>query len=533
MRFAELTYTKQEVEEDAIHYLTTQLYAPVYASKVKQFIKDDMADFKDYYDNNQYVFQQLYYDEYVTGYEENDDEPLPIFDFAKLHEDLADDFQYFGMDDEQISHYLRMLEVEFRKNAYFSHTEPYFLGEESVMAATVAGYARNPITSVYSMVREWAMALHLKKLHPQQMRKFGYVYQSIREQFKGEERLRRLVEFRDKYKITIQTIGLLRTIHSSIFAYSYLYLKAVLSGETKDIYHEILEMSSSQIYLLMQGESINSIDFPIVRKALDELSGGRYKELLTAAGTIDWDALYDFAMDVIYSAGGLVNLKALSFDGVSPKTIQAFWNKSGNMQSMLKILRRLVMDNSDPIFNSLIEMCEYRLGRPDDKAQKKMERFLEYNRRLMQARAYELTRPRSMAQEFVALFPSVFYVYFQWHHNFRNVWPKYPTLAARKKEEPILQQRRQAEATLVNKINTYENDNKLKDRLRQQQKAAQNEGDTINKKRAEELSKNNSNQMRFVLGQQDKVSATERNADKAKELERQLSVNERNQQKSR
>ena len=44
----------------------------------------------------------------------------------------------------------------------------------------------------------------------------------------------------------------------------------------------------------------------------------------------------------------------------------------------------------------------------------------------MAARAYELTKPRTMAQELVSAFPSVFLVYFQWHHNFRNIYPIVP-----------------------------------------------------------------------------------------------------------
>jgi hypothetical protein len=35
------------------------------------------------------------------------------------------------------------------------------------------------------------------------------------------------------------------------------------------------------------------------------------------------------------------------------------------------------------------------------------------------------TRPQTMGQELRARFPSVFLVYFQWHHNFRNIYPKF------------------------------------------------------------------------------------------------------------
>ena len=110
------------------------------------------------------------------------------------------------------------------------------------------------------------------------------------------------------------------------------------------------------------------------------------------------------------------------------------------MQSMLKILRKLALENNNPVFNRLIEGCEYRLGRPD-KAKEKMEQFIEDTRRIMAARAYELTKPRTMAQELISAFPAVFLVYFQWHHNFRNIYPKFPEREARKKDELQMQTR--------------------------------------------------------------------------------------------
>ena len=118
------------------------------------------------------------------------------------------------------------------------------------------------------------------------------------------------------------------------------------------------------------------------------------------------------------------------------------------------------MDRSDPIISRLIEMCEYRLGRPVDKEKKKMERFIEHTRRLMAARAYELTRPQSMDQMLISAFPSVFLVYFQWHHNFRKVYPKDPPQKVA--YENNQKKKRQAEDTLKNKV-AYE-DSQLKKR---------------------------------------------------------------------
>lgn len=502
-RFANLTYTRDDLEQDAIHYLKTQVYEPTYVNQVKNFIADDLDDFKEYYDDDEYVFHNIYYDEYVVDYKEERDLLLPVVDLERLIADLEDDFSFFDMDEQEIRRYIAMLETEFRKNAFCSHMEPYFLGYDAVVATVIAGYSRDPIFSVYSMVREWAMAMHFKRMYPQQMRKFGYRYQSIRENLKGEERLKMMLNFRDKYRLTLQNIGMLRAVHSSIFAYTYLYLRAVLSQETDFIEDFILEASSSQIYLLLEGENIQNVDFLMVKWALEELKNGRYKEMILADGRIDWDAVYDFAYEAIQSAGGMENLRAMGADGIAARAIRSFWNKSANMQKMLKILRRLAMDNNDPIINSLIEMCEYRLGRPKDKEKKKMERFIEYTRRLMVRRTYEMMQPRTMAQELLSAFPSVFLVYFQWHHNFRNIYPKVPPKTIYNEQQKM--QRQQADAKLVNKIQTEDiQKTKVIETMKEQQKRVEYDNDlnARNQRDKEKIKKdmqNDDNKMRLVI----------------------------------
>ena len=467
LRFSDLRYSKQQLEEDAIHYLKTQVYEPAYIDDVKEFIADDLGDFKAYYDDEEYAFQNIYYDEYVDGYTERGDNLIIQLDYKRMAQDLEADFAAWGMTDEDVEQYVMYLDSEFRKNACCTHMEPYFLGYDGVAATVITGYSRDPIFSIYSMVREWAMALHFKKMYPTQMRKFGFRYQTIRQSFKGEERLKYLLDFRDRYKITLRSIGMLRSVHSSVFAYVYLYLRAFLFGETEAIEDFILDTSSSQLFLLLQGEDIQIADFPIVKHALKELKNGRCKELLYSGGAINWDALYDFVDEMIQEAGGMENLRAMGFDGIQAKTIRAFWNKSANMQKMLKILRQMAMDGSDPIINRLIEMCEYRLGRPTDKSKKKMERFIEHTRRLMVARAYELTQPRTMDQMLISAFPSVFLVYFQWHHNFRKVYPKEPLQKVY--YENNQKKKRQAEDILKNKIAYEEETNKVKTYQREEQ----------------------------------------------------------------
>lgn len=363
IRFADLTYTKQELEEDAIHYLETQVYEPCYAQQVKDFLEDDLASFKKSYDDAEYGFYSLYYDEYIDGYIEDGDEVVAKFDFGRLSSELEEEFGSLGMDDDEIERYIINAESEFRKNAYCSHMDPYFVGLDAVASIVINGYTRNPITSIYAIVREWCMAMHLKKLYPILTRRFGYQYQQIRENYSGEERLKKLVQFRDKYKLTFENVSVMRAVHSSVFAYTYLFARAWLTQETTEMETFILDSASEPVELLLEGEKIQGVDFAAIRYALKQLKNGAVRGIVRQDLSIDWNALYDFSLDVLKNAGGMGNMRAtFGFDGIDARAIQSFWNKSANMQKMLKILRRLVMDNSDPILNQLIQMCEYRLG---------------------------------------------------------------------------------------------------------------------------------------------------------------------------
>lgn len=475
VRLDELTYSEEQLTQDAIHYFETAVYEPSYAKKVKDFLAEDAVLFKNYFDDEEYAFCNIYADEFQKGYVDDGMTVAPQADFDRLKMYMSRVFSRFDVDEDEIEKYIYAIEAEFRKNAFCSHMEPYFVGTDAVVATIVGGYARNPLFSIYSLVREWCMALHMKKMYPDLMRKFGYRYQLIRTQFSGEERLKRLIDYRDKYRLTFQNIGAFRALHSSVFAYVYIYLKAIQTREVLTAEQFIMDNSSSQIFLLLQGETIENIDFPVTKYALDKLKEGAYADLMTKDGVIDWDALYDFVLEAMRHVGNLEGLRSFGFDGIDAKTIQSFWNKSANMQGMLKILRRLAMDNSDPVINQLIQMCEYRLGRPD-KAKDKMERFIEETRKIMVARVYEMMQPRTMAQELLARFPSVFLVYFQWHHNFRNIYPKFPEAANNKIYNMQQQQKLQAESTLKNRIFVDDQQKmKTKETEREQQKKTQDE----------------------------------------------------------
>lgn len=520
IHLADLTYSETELEEDAINYFKTAIYMPSYVSKVKEFIAEDLQDFTEYYNDDEYTFCNLYSDEFQQGYVDDGNTVAPRTDFNKIITYLTPAFKPYDVDDEELERYVFALEAEFRKNAFCTHMEPYFVELDAVIATSITGYARNPLFSIYSMVREWCMAMHFKYMYPELMRKFGYRYQNIRTQWTGEERLRRLIHYRDKYKLTFQNIGALRAIHSSVFAYVYLYLKSIQSNETNIAERFILDSSTSQIYLLLQGESIQNIDFPVVEYALQRLKDGDWKKLFLDDGSIAWGAIYAFVMEAIKNVGNIEKLRHFGVDSIGAKSIQSFWNKSANMQSMLKILRRLAMDNSDPIFNRLIRMCEYRLGRPDTKKEK-MERFIEETRRVLAARAYELTKPRTMDQTLIAAFPSVFLVYFQWHHNFRNVYPKVPK---KQVDLNLLNvKKQQAEEQLKNRI--YADDKqqiKFREVAREQTQKNNFELEKRDLRKREDLQskKTADNSLKMVIGETERNRIQERTQNQILEKER-------------
>lgn len=425
MRLSDLTYSDEDLEKDSLHFFKTQVYEPEYVHNVKKFIADDLRDFKHNYDNLEYVFLNIYYDEYQDGYIEDDGgKKTPKIAIGALEDFFSKRLKRFDIEEDEIERYTLGLVSEFEKNALCTHMEPYFVEEDAVIATVMAGYSQNPLYSIYDLAREWCMAMHLKFMYPIQVRKFGNRYQQIQREYTGEERLRHLIDFRDKYHRIFKNIGLLRALHASVFSYAYLYIKGMQTGDADIAEQFIMDNSTYQLTMLLNGEPIKHFDFPVTKYVLERFHEGKYKELMIDDDKINWNALYKFTFDAITEAG-YEGVRTLGFDSIEAKTMRSFWNKSANMQSMLKALRLLACENPDPVFRRLIEGCEYHLGRKD-KTKKKMERFIEETRKIMMAKAYEMTtRPQTMGQELVARFPSVFLVYFQWHHNFRNIYPKF------------------------------------------------------------------------------------------------------------
>lgn len=423
MHFADLSYSDKQLEEDAIHFFKTQVYEPSFMQKVKTYIADDLRDFKRFYDDSEYLYLHIYYDEYISGYKENEGYNEPILDQDELNDFLQRRMARFDVSDSDIETYAQTLDSEFKKNACCTHMEPYFVGEEAVIATVMAGYSQNPLHTIYDTAREWCMAMHFKNMYPSLVKKFGNRYQEIKKNYSGDECLKKLIDFRDKYQHVFKNMGLLRAVHASVFSYAYIYLKATMDNAVEIAEKFIMDNSTYKLTMLLEGEPIKHFDFPVTKYVLDCFNEGKYREFIHPDNTIDWAGLYKFTFDAI-SEAGFDGVRTLGFDSIEAKTMRSFWNKSANMQSMLKILRQLAMENNDPLYRRLIEGCEYHLGRKD-KAKQKMERFIEETRKIMRARSLELTHPRNMAQDLIAAFPSVFLVYFQWHHNFRNIHPRF------------------------------------------------------------------------------------------------------------
>ena len=87
-RFAYLTNSREDLEQDAIHYLKTQVYEPTYVNQVKEFMVEDLDNFKNYFDDDEYAFHNVYYDEYVIDYREDRDVMVPNIDLKSLTNDL-------------------------------------------------------------------------------------------------------------------------------------------------------------------------------------------------------------------------------------------------------------------------------------------------------------------------------------------------------------------------------------------------------------------------------------------------------------
>ena len=187
MRLSDLTYDDEALERDALHFFKTQVYEPEYVRSVKEFIADDLRDFKNSYDNFEYVYLNIYYDEYQNGYNEDEDgRRTPKIDEQSLLKFLQKRLKRFSLDEEETESYCSRLISEFEKNAFCTHMEPYFVNEDAVIATVMAGYSQSPLYTVYDLAREWCMAMHLKFMYPSQVRKFGSRYQQILREYSGD-----------------------------------------------------------------------------------------------------------------------------------------------------------------------------------------------------------------------------------------------------------------------------------------------------------------------------------------------------------
>ena len=87
-----------------------------------------VAFFKRNFDDEENIFLNLFYDEYRSGYVPIDDSKISNTNFQKLTATLDSVMQRYDVPDDDIEHYAFMLDAEFRKNAFCSHMEPYWIG---------------------------------------------------------------------------------------------------------------------------------------------------------------------------------------------------------------------------------------------------------------------------------------------------------------------------------------------------------------------------------------------------------------------
>jgi len=142
-----------------------------------------------------------------------------------------------------------------------------------------------------------------------------------------------------------------------------------------------------------------------------------------------------------------------------------------------------------------------------------MERFIEETRKIMRAKAYEMsTRPQTMGQELIARFPSVFLVYFQWHHNFRNIYPKFFPFDMEGTPKDKLQKTLFMQA----KVKAFDEQNRYKRELEQkslnnvlfEQSNSQLTNSTFQKQRENEMQDNErQNKLREILMNKEKTMA--------------------------
>ena len=119
LRFADLTYSDKELEQDAIRYLKEQVYEPSYADKVKAFIAEDVADFKRNFDDEENIFLNLFYDEYRSGYVPIDDSKISNTNFQKLTATLDSVMQRYDVPDDDIEHYAHKIDFQKEQSAHF------------------------------------------------------------------------------------------------------------------------------------------------------------------------------------------------------------------------------------------------------------------------------------------------------------------------------------------------------------------------------------------------------------------------------
>ncbi len=269
MFISELTYTDEQLEQDTVRFIKTQIYAPSFAPALKEFMLPDILAFRNQFNDVQNHFESIWYDEFQKGNIWKKGKLYPRLDREKL-ENLANTY-FMPMLRGETSLYFSILQEKYNTPKCTSIIVPYRNKINLNLAITALnGYGKNPWYSIFNISRNFCLALHEKKFRNS-------------EQFK-----------------------LLQEIHANIFANLYIYLKALESGDkqtTIAIRYFIYQNSAENTEI--DGESINlhEFDYPITKYVIQSLDPETASSLYNSNGELNFIKLYNFSFESIFQSG--------------------------------------------------------------------------------------------------------------------------------------------------------------------------------------------------------------------------------------
>lgn len=269
MFISELTYTDEQLEQDTVRFIKTQIYAPSYALPLKEFMTPDIEALRHQFNDAQNHFASIWYDDFQKGNIWKKGKLYPRLDHEKLEQFVETVFMHILRGETPL--YLSVLQDKFNTPRCTSVIVPYRNKLTSNLAVTALnGYGRNPWFSIFNISRNWCLALHEKR-------------------FRSSERFR-----------------LLQEIHANIFANLYLYLKALESGDKRTtiaIRHFIIQNAAETTELEGEVIDVREFDYPITKYVIQSLDPETASSLYNPTGEINFIKLYNFSFESIFQSG--------------------------------------------------------------------------------------------------------------------------------------------------------------------------------------------------------------------------------------